>query len=535
MLASLRRIYLYAVASAALLFLVGVLQNFFFQVSARLGARVQDYEAADAASFSRALAFLLVALAIVLPVGVLHWWFIRRDLRDDAAAAGGVVRVIFVDLLTIVLGSVTIISAGNLGYALFYSNLASRSYYYMPSVALPLSVAVAWGIGLVLVLLERQATTPLTGVAAGISRVLGYLQQIWLLISVMVLGASAIQLLMDATIRAAPDCPFDQNGYVIYSAGCQSQAFPTPGSAITQAFVLVAGLVGFTLWTRRDGGSVLRQLADSACLIIAAITVIAGLNEGLNLVLALARGHAIPLPLALVANNQTHTYRFVGPLLVGGAALALYLMRAWRTPALGAHPQQSRQVALVAVALPFAFTFLFGITQVIYLILQRSFGIVDPNISWVQVLSFVGAGSAWLALWPALARMSDPRGTGPLIPRRTYVYILLAATLVSGVSTLAVGLYFAITTAIGTPADNDGRGTAQAFAIFPVAAVTAGYYLFVLLRDGRILRNRAPATTPEAPTPTEAPTLEGLLTSVAARQLTVPQAAAILREQFGAR
>jgi hypothetical protein len=530
MLASLRRIYLYAVASAALLFLVGVLQNFLFQVSASAGARIYDYESASGADFSRALAFLLVALAIVLPVGVLHWWFIRRDAVSDLAARAGIVRVLFIDLLTILLGTVTVASAASLAYAVAYNTNANSDYYgYAPSVAGPLAATLAWGAALVLVVLERRATPPLTGTPRTLSLVLGYLTQIGLLIALITVGARAVQAVLEDNIQALPRC-----GPGSFGDGCQYAPSVLPIGWVVQAVVLFAGLLGFTLWTRRDGGSVLRLLADSAFIIIATTAAITGLDIAVDLLLNLATNHGATLPLSLVSNAQGPSYPFAGPLVLGGGALAFYFIRAWRTPAQGAHPQAARQVAVVGVALPLAFAFLYGIAFLLadlFRALQGAGGLgSDPLAPWALII----AGAGWLALWPTLARMSDPRGNGPLVPRRAYVYILFASSVVAGVIALAVGVYSLVTGAIGAPADPDGQGSATAFAIFLVSAATAGYYLFVLTRDNRVLRAHAPAPVAAVPAPAT-PDLESVLQSLTTGQLTVPQAAAILREQFGAR
>ncbi len=139
--------------------------------------------------------------------------------------------------------------------------------------------------------------------------------------------------------------------------------------------------------------------------------------------------------------------------------------------------------------------------------------------------------------------MSDPHGKGPAVPRRVYEIILLGGTLLGAIISLAVALYFLITSAINATADPSGAAETSAFSAALVLGAVAGYYYFVFQRDQRILRLRAPTATSPASAPAEAgsdaslvpATLEEVLQQVATSKLAVPQAAQILRERFGAR
>jgi hypothetical protein len=138
--------------------------------------------------------------------------------------------------------------------------------------------------------------------------------------------------------------------------------------------------------------------------------------------------------------------------------------------------------------------------------------------------------------------MSDPRGAGPTVPRRAYVFIVLGGTVLGSVISLALGVYYLITQATGATVVGSGANASEALATFVVLGVTAAYYFFVLQRDQRVLSIHHAATqTIATPTelspglPTERPSLESVLQQVAAGQLDVGQAATMLREQFGAK
>ena len=151
-------------------------------------------------------------------------------------------------------------------------------------------------------------------------------------------------------------------------------------------------------------------------------------------------------------------------------------------------------------------------------------------------------------MWPVLARMSNPHGTGPAVPRRAYVFIVLAGTVLGTVISLVVGLFTIVTSVTGAPVDFTGDSTTIALTIALVLGVTAAYYLFVLQRDQHVLHTHpvtatvAPSATLEGDTAASAPsvatsvrTLESVLAQVATRELSVAEAASLLREQFGAR
>src|SRR5271165_3618349 len=102
MLSTLRRVYLYGMTTIALLFTTGVLDSLVYTLL-RQGGLV-DYIGEGPAlsnSVTQALILLLVDLVVVVPIGVLHWFFIQRDAKAEPQARNGMVRVIFLTLLTI--------------------------------------------------------------------------------------------------------------------------------------------------------------------------------------------------------------------------------------------------------------------------------------------------------------------------------------------------------------------------------------------------------------------------------------------------
>jgi hypothetical protein len=533
MLASLRRIYYYFIAVAALILLTSALQGFLYQLSIRAGIRDVPFTNNTPQSFSQSTAFLVVALVIVLPVGALHWWLIRRDASQEPAALGGVVREIFLDLITIVVATVTIVSGAYLAYALFANDSNAE---FLPGIASPLATTVAWCLALTGLVLERRQTPPLAGVARGISMILAYVQQIGLLIALMILGSTALQQILDVNIHALPSCMTDLSDSFFSDTNCQLIPDSVGGTVAASAVVLF-GLAGFMIWTRRDGGSVYRQLGDVVLLITATITTLVGLNQVFELLLHLIAGQPVPLPQALVDTSFGPTYRMT-PLVPGGLAIAFFLIRAFRTRIVGPHAQQMRQIALVAVNIPFAVTFLSGTITVVDGVFQQLRDHPNSVETWLQGWGLLLAGVAWLGLWPLLARVSDPRRGGPEVPRRVYTFVLLGGTVLGTVIGVVVGLYAMLTKFTGAPVDPSGDITTAAFATALVLGVTAAYYFFVLQRDQRLVGKHA-STTPQeenaiTSTTTIAATLEDVLHQVVTGQLGISQAVDVLQKQFGA-
>lgn len=534
MFASLRRMYFYVIAASALIFITVVVQNFLYELAVHVGVRDRPYHVDSPQAYSQSIAFFVVALVIVLPVGALHWWFIRRDARTNSAALGGVVRELFLDLATILMGTVAIIAAVWLAFVYFAT---TPSYgFFAPGTATLLSVTLAWGLALGALVLERRATPPLTGAAHGISMVLGYLTQWGLLIGLMSLGPQMVQVIFDHYLIAFPTCA---NDYYNYGNGPCQYAPTSVNGAVTGTLIELAGLAGFMVWTQGDSTSRYRRLADAAFVLTVTITTLMGLYQLWRLLLNFFTGKGVALPAAIVDTSDFYTPHYaLGPLVPGALALGFFLWRAYTTRAIKSQARQAFQVALVAAAVPLAATFLAGVTSVLYDLVQHVRGIaINPLPAWSLLLT----GLAWVGLWPVLARMSDPRGTGPTVPRRAYVYLVLGGTVLGSVISLAVGLYDVITNIIGVAVDTTGNGTTNALLTALVLGVTAGYYFLVLQRDQKTLREQAAqqtasAVSETAGTPATVPalTLERVLQQLADGQLTVAQTLSILREQFGA-
>lgn len=532
MLASLRRAYLYVVTAGAFLFTLGVLQNFLHALLRRGG--LEDYlgQGAPAGSdFTQALTLALADLIVVL-VGAVHWYFIWRELRAEPALRGGAIRAVFVAGLLAVTGLVTTFSAASV-----VGGLASPDPNQHGFVAVPLAGTIAWGLGLALIVLERQATVLTGDDARLLANIFAYIPQWVLLIAAIVFGVQFVQSWLQDAIAPLPACG---PGNVAFTCGYSATL-----ASLLQAVVALAGLGGFAFLTRHDANTPTRLISDSITVLIGLITTLVGVIIGAQLVLYLAKGAPDVLwPQSLLSNQVANypqmgsqqylwLFPFVGPLLAGALTLGGYVGRAIvRTGAAElAFRRVSRQVMIIVAALPLAAVFITGGATLLGDALVAVRGHAVTLDDWVIAWSLLIGGAAWAALWPLLAAMSNPSGAGPSVPRRVYELILLAATVVVGVISLAVGIYVVLSGVLGSSADLSGDAAARAFGVALATGAVAGYYVFVVQRDNRLLRQHAPAPAPvpAAPAGGEAPTLERVLDDVAAGRLPVIAAAGYLR------
>lgn len=549
MLAALRRVYYYLITAGALLFTTGVLEYVFYQLLLRGGLATSP---PDPQELTRSLVFLLVDLIVVVPVGGLHWFLLRRDLRQDPGASGGIIRTLFLTLLTLGFGLTVIFALEST-----VINLGAPLALQM-SVALPLAATLAWGVALALVLLEWRSSGPPREDARIVATVFGLIGFWVLIIAAIIAVGQAIQSYLQALIFPLSQCTGFE--FVSNPSGvlpCSYQAPPPALGATLAALVALGGLAVFFLWTRRDQNPVLRLVSTVIVVTIATITVVIFSVLGTRFVLDLASGHVgtiFPQSLLSAAPPQTtdnqpfiQSYPFLGPLLAGLGVLAYYLPQQWGRPL--PEGSISRQAAITTLAVPLSFIFFIGGS----ILLGNAFLVMGGRTvttdDWNTALMFLIPGLAWLGLWPALAAMSHPAGEGPTAPRRVYVLILLAVTLSAAVISLATALFVVLTGVLGTPVDSTGDTALHAFGVTLATGAGAGYYVFVLLRDGRLLRRRRAAVpAPAAPAPLPAPgttapspasgaseappppPLEAILAQLTQGQLTVDQAAAILRQ-----
>ena len=557
MLASLRRIYFYVIATGALLFTTGVLTYFLYDLFRLVGIGSQFSQTFDTIYFNQAFSFLIVDIVIVLPVLLLHRYFIMRDAKIDATALTGVVRMFFIELLTFTAALVTIFTWVSLVDSISYSNLG----YQSTTVPTFLAFAIAWSFTLVLLYRERTISGPLQKVSYGFAMLLGYLAQFIVLVNLLGRGGQLVQSIVQR-VAGQPHCAVitgtDFKNYypVTGSIDCSIDSTQSISGQLVSTAILIIGLAILFLWTRGDGNTTYRRIGDVVLIWSAIAPLIIGIQQGIELLLLAVSGDArIIFPESLYNiyysyNNMYLFLPFLGSLLAGGSALTFMLVRIWRLK-VDNRPAavQPRQLAVVAVAIPLAITFIVGLSQLLanvfivslhnFFTHYNSFLISGRNISssdFLITVSIVLAGAGWIALWPQLARMSDIGGNGPGISRRLYELTVLAGTVLAATIAVAVGLYIVISGLTGSSPDSTNEVAATAFAIAIVNGVIAAYYARIVIRDQRLLQqsrlNAVDGLQPAEVTATPPNTVQSILEQVASGTMSIADATAQLSELY---
>jgi hypothetical protein len=525
MINSIRRLYYAIVSAVALIFTSGVFQGFFHQVILRLGGRDVSANqpgpsAAElAAQLTQSLTLLIIAGVVVAPIGALHYWLLRREERTDPQAVQGMAREIVLDVLTIYFGSQVVVAlASTLEY--LFADPATRSGF-----ANALASVIAYGLVMVALVLERRRTTTLIPPAQVFSQIVFGLAQLSFIIATLITASIAVQSIVGASIKNLPVCsvngpPVVHCAYVTYSVG----------SALSTALVALAGFVGFLWLTRRFIGSVIWQVFEVLFVVSATVTALVGLVMGGTFALDLS-SHTpqVAFPDSLVVTSDLTSYPFLGPLVVGLLALASLVFALPRLAVQRASDSRQRmQFALLAMTIPSFVALAAGLGGVIDVALQRLAGRSDvflPHIAWSLTL----AGLVWLPLWLVLLGLSNVHAAGPIAPRRITVLVLLGMTVLGATISLAMGLYQIVTGIVGASADPTGNSARQAFAFTAILSVAAAYFLTVELRDQRLTPH---PVQPQPPT-TQYASIEAVLKAAVANELSITDAAAILRRDLG--
>lgn len=166
MRSTLWRVYLYLVASAALVFVTFAIQQFIGAVlELELVLPTHSYALDPFPSMQRAVALLAIALVVVAPVGGLHWELIRREQRTQPSARSTGMRAYCFGVLFLIY----IVFGIGLGVA-FVQNLteplAPGAVKLVPFNVVALATLIADLLGLVALLVLFRWTRPLQRVPA---------------------------------------------------------------------------------------------------------------------------------------------------------------------------------------------------------------------------------------------------------------------------------------------------------------------------------------------------------------------------------
>lgn len=548
---TVRRLYLYLMSGITLgVLAVGlrmVLVVLFDALGLGRGAFIGGDPNGDRQQLSLALAFIGVGL----PVWGIHWWLAERGLHAGAPHAederGSWLRALY---LTLVLGVLLAFgaSAGADLLRALITNLVgvSPDYgYATPDVAGGLATLVVTGIGWGYHVATRRrdmSVGPLTEAAAWLPRAYLY--------GAALVGLSVLLQSVGDLVGLIGNALIPQTGNVRYG-GIDNYQLTT-----TLVPIIVAGAVWFGHWWyagRLVRDSSWRGMSErpSRLRLAYLVAIIAGSVASLVRLVAEAFG-AVLVPVFSAQRNfgsdltASDMARVIGVALVSALpwAVAWWYHRRTMTgeavasgdPARSATATRLDLHATALVGLAFgavAIGWLLGLLLDVLLGGDRSSGDFWRG-ELTMFVPFAVIGSAvWLWWWWRIeARyVADPNVEAVSTVRRSYLLIILAASLIASIGSLAFVLYRLFGTILGAELGGNAASELSApIGALLAAAAVAAYHGQALRRDTAV-RAAEVAAAPEATVAPEArrqltligPAGEDLDVAVAGLRLDLPE------------
>lgn len=481
--------------------------------------------------------FALLAVIVAGLLGGLHYWLIRRDIRDDPAAATGPVRALFLNGVEAIAILVAVPAIANA--------LSSLAYLYGGGIAGPLAAGIV-ALGLFALLeTERRQSTAAPGAAIVLQRLHFYGVQLILLFIATAFWSTALNETVSDIVTAQGNLPMYCGP--VCGAPPQQVAASLFWRWISAAVVTLA-LVGYGFLARRDTRSALRLVLHFAGYAYGLIFLLVALSQAASFVLQFVQGQTV------TPDEFLSRFQFITPTVVGLLAIAMYAIWLARDAMRGTMSAQA--LGLTALALTtgiLAVPFWIGCAMIAYNLLT----IVSPATlapttdAWNSAIAALITGIGYV---PFSLRMRVlARRYTPATPRRGLVFAMLGAGTLTAAVGLIVLLYAVLTAAVGASLDNwQTTARSSGVALF-IGAIIVGIYFTRAQVEGWF-RRATPASSPTpaavaspepatnlAPsvpaTPAEASsissassqTIEGVLDALLAGKLTRDEAVAQLR------
>lgn len=550
MVRTLYRIYLYTVwilllvlAAVATAVFLGTLLN-------TTPLRGQFGQQPSRQSLTQQGAFLVIAWLIAATLGGLHYWLIRRDIRDDPGAGSGPVRSLYLNYFE---ANAMLVAVPATAVAL----ASLSSYQSGGEAALFASGVVAYGF-FALLELERRRTIAAPGAAIVLQRLHFYGVHLILLFIATRFWLDALKQSLTAVLiqvgQLANPCTSDThlNGscYIGYSP-------PAPHLVWLWVSALAASLpiVLYAYLTRGDLHSNLRQVLHFVCYGYGIVWVLVAIDQLATLLLLAARGHSIS---ALDVITQ---HDFISPAFFGVVVVALYALWLGRDALLGPMGVHTLGLSVLAVTAGIlAVPFWVGCGKLLYDVVERyvASGVTITTEEWASSAALLITGIGYVPLAIRLRQRSrlDARAT----PRRGLVLALLALGTLTTAVGLAVTLYAVLTASIGAPLSNWQETARSGGVALVIGLVLAGIYLQRALAEGIFRRHRpvraeaeseaartqpamrvpagaadtASNVTAQSPAPERDMLVEAVLDDLLTGKLTRDEAVAHIRELIGA-
>ena len=536
MVRNLYRCYLYAVCIALLIAATTTTSISLGLLLASTTLRGQYDSPPSRSQLVQASVAFVTVWIVTLLLGGLHYWLIRRDMREDPAAGGGTVRSLFLNITQLIAAPTAVASA-----AVGISSLGQSYGLSFRSFATAISVGGLFA----LVQWERNRAPVRTDAARAFQRLHLYGAQLALVFVATPFWLQAVQSsALYAFARMALFDPCVYYGYNYSNIACTAITYYSLRQSAAQwggALLVAACWAGYTAYSRSDRHSRLRQVTHLLAFGYALGYVLWGAQRIFATVILTTVGH--PLATREFPPDAATT---LGALIFGAVALSayywLYAREAAGLPS-GVPAAGLAQMALAGIIC--AYPFWLGARSLLSDVVEGAV----PAGAQPDKVAFAQAGALLLSGLPfvyfALQLNMRARRTDVTWPHRVFALILLASGVIASAAGLVIALQALISALLGAPADN-WQQTARTGA---VTLLVGGAMVAIFATVAA--RNRYLAARPEAkPLPAasgsgetqpvtvqaEAPvSLEAILDALLAGRLSRDEAAHQIRAQTGAR
>ena len=479
MLRGLYRFYLYTVFIAMLLFATFGVQGL-LQTALALTIFPEPYSTLSNANLVQAAVFAVVSLVTAGLFGGLHYWLIRRDMRNDTLAANGAVRAFFLNAVEVITlpsavgaGAFTLTGLGS-------PNAGGASY----GTAYALTFLGLWA----LIEWERRRAPASTGAASVFQRLHLYGAQLILLFILTWLWLSTIGLLVDelAFGGRGSGIPLCAGFTICQGANLLSEVAGT-------VWVMLFWL-GYGWLSRNDTGSLLRKVMHFLSFGYGMVAILVGIYRGVSLLLLFL--FKVPVQQSSISGPFAE-YDVLSPLTLGLLVVGVYMF--WLRHAAQKQGEAKAEVSLTVQAITTALlgvSFWWGCGLIVLNALEYmapSHTPLQPE-DWVTALALGITGIAYIPLEMLLRRHSTQAAY--IAPLRGFVLTLLGGGIMAGAIGGATALYAYGTSLLGSPLDNWQYAAHAGLAAFVVGLSIVGLYLWTAIRAGFFHSTAKEETTP---------------------------------------
>ncbi|HTK10856.1 MAG TPA: hypothetical protein VL485_27035 [Ktedonobacteraceae bacterium] len=509
----LYRFYLYAVFIALLIYGTVAIEMLLNTLLLLTPLRASYATAPSASTVIQSTIFTLVSLLIAGALAGLHYWLIRRDIRNDPDAGGSAIRALFLNLTeAISIG----IAVPVFGFGALYQLGASFESDTVSGFAVALPILALAG----LIELERRRIPPAPGAATTLQRLHLYIVQLFLLAFFATIWIFTLTQLIDGLFFTGANSTEVCGDY---SNGC---------SRYHPLFLILALLWGLVFWvlycwaTRNDKSPLLRLIVQYISLATGISFIIAGLFQIIQ-ILFLDAFHLAPSIAEVFGPSPINN--FIAPLTLGIIVLGLSHYWLLRAREVGLVEQKGLLFAEYAfLAILAGGVFWWGCGSAIYHLLET---LTFDGREWASVLALIISGVGYIP-FDLYLRKSNRQGiAGAASPRRGLVLALLGGGILAFAIGGATALYAWITALLGSPITNWQQTAHAGLAAFLVGAILLIVYLQAARHEHLFITSAKSTPEPitETTTPEPPATIEQILDALLAGKMTRDEAATKLR------